>query len=314
MAFHNTSLPGELQYQSIGGPGFNTLIQETSSGHEYRIGGQAQARHRFTLRKELQSQEEAALLKHHAMGQRGSLHSWRLKDWGDFTTATNGIDAPDAEDVTIGSGDGTETTFALQKLYDAGGDDPYARGLSLPVDGTVVVAVDGVTTTSFTVSGDGDVVFASAPLLGTAITAGCEFDVPVRFTKDFDTWAQMQIDAYQTWNLPDMGCIEVLDEVERPERWNPGGATDWGTTSQDIVVAMNNGKLQLIDADASISAFLPATDRIPGGHIFTFHVPSGAAGDVTVRDIANNALVTVNAGDTVDIGLIVAGTTYWVAY
>jgi len=316
MAFHDVSLPSGIQYQSVAGAGFQTIVQESASGHEYRIARQAQGRHRFTIRKELQTEAEAKALKAFALGRRGSLHSFRLKDWSDYTTAEDGTSAPSNADQIIGIGDGTTTTFQLLKLYDASGDAPYPRVLTLPVDGTVVAALTGVATTSFTVTGDGQVVFAVAPILNAVITAGCEFDVPVRFTKAFDEWASMQADAFQTWSFPDMGCIEVLSEVETPERWNAGGGRYWLDAGQDVALTMNDGRLHTIAATTTISAFLPSVARIPSGHIFTVNVPAGAAGTVQIRDELGVAIGSpIAAGASNFVGLVRSSTTStWVVY
>lgn len=316
MAFHNVSLPSDVQYQSVAGAGFSTIIQESASGHEYRVARQAQGRHRFTLRKELQSEAEAKAVKAFALGRRGSLHSFRLKDWSDYTTADDGITAPATTDQVIGIGDGTETTFQLIKLYDESGDAPYPRVLTLPVDGTVVAAINGTPTTSFTISGDGQIVFGTAPVLDAVITAGCEFDVPVRFTKAFDEWASMQADAWQTWSFPDMGCIEVLSEVEMPERWASGGGREWGATAQNVLLSFNDGKLHSIAASAAMSAFLPPIARIPSGRIFTVHVPTGSAGSVQVRDDSGTAVGSaIAAGETKFVDLVRGtSTSTWVLY
>jgi len=291
-------------------------VQESASGHEYRVARQAQGRHRFTIRKELQTEEEAKAIKAFALGRRGSLHSFRLRDWSDYTTAEDGISAPTNADHVIGIGDGTTTTFQLLKLYDETGDAPYPRVLTLPVEGTVVAAKTGVGTTSFTVTGDGRIVFATAPILNAIVTAGCEFDVPVRFTKAFDEWASMQADAFQTWSYPDMGCIEVLSEVETPERWSSGGGRYWDAAGQDIAMTMNDGRLHTVAATVAISAFLPSVARIPGGHIFTVHVPTGSAGTVQIRDELGAALGSpIAAGSTSFVGLArSSSSSIWVVY
>ena len=316
MAFHNVSLPSDIQYQSAGGAGFQTIVQESASGHEYRISRQAQGRHRFTLRKELQSEEEAKAIKAFALGRRGALHSFRLKDWSDYTSNADGVTAPTTADQVIGIGDGSTTTFQLVKLYDGSGDAPYPRPISLPVTGTVVAALGGITTTAFTLTGYGSVVFTTAPTAATIITAGFEFDVPVRFTKAFDEWAGMQADGWQSWSFPDMGCIEVLGEVEWPERWMAGGGRDWGAQGASIALALNDGKLHSITPITAINAVLPGVSRLPGGHIFTIHVPSGAAGSVQLRDDGGVAVGSaISAGQTKFVGLIRgASSSTWVVY
>lgn len=317
MAFHDISLPDGLQYQSTAGAGFDTIIQQPASGHEYRIARQSQGRHRFRLVKALQTEAEAKAIKAFALGRRGALHSFRLKDFSDYTTAENGIDAPTDLDHTIGEGDGTETTFQLQKVYEGSGPNAYSRTITLPVTGTVVVSINSVNTTSFTVSGQGEVVLNSAPVLGATIKAGCEFDVPVRFERSFDQWAQMSAQAFQTWSLVDMGCIEVLSEVELPERWYAGGGRDWGTITQDVQIRLNDGAFHLFETAGAYSAFLPSVSRIPGGdRIFTLHNSSASTSTVQIRDDAGTAIGSaMTAGQTKFVGLARSTTTSsWVVY
>ena len=79
-----------------------------------------------------------------------------------------------------------------------------------PVAGTVIVAVatdplaEG---TDFSVDATtGAVTFTVAPDVGTAITAGFEFDVPVRFDADR---VQTSVAAFNAGDLPNVPIIEV---------------------------------------------------------------------------------------------------------
>ena len=55
MAFHDVLLPDGFQYASSAGPGFQTIVQQSGSGHETRIQRQSQALHRLSLLKQLQT-------------------------------------------------------------------------------------------------------------------------------------------------------------------------------------------------------------------------------------------------------------------
>lgn len=317
MAFHDVELPTGFQYSSIAGAGFGTIIQETASGHEYRVARQSQGRHRFRLVKGLQTEAEAKALKAFALGRRGALHSWKLTDFSDYTSASDGVSAPDDEDQVLGTADGTETTFQLVKTYDASGDAPYSRAITLPKSGTVVVSLDNVNTTAFTVNGSGQVVLDSAPANGVVVKAGFEFCVPVRFSAEFDAWAQLQADAYQIWSLPTLDAVEVLSEVELPERWTPGGARDWGEVAADIAITLNDGKLHRVLPTANINLWLPPVNRIPGGHVFTVHVPASSSNTIQIKDdIGTNVGSTFgSSGATRHIGLVHgASTSTWVVY
>ena len=228
MAFHNVLLPQEVQYGSISGPAFATIVQETASGHEIRVQREAQGRHTFRPVKQLLTTDEAHALKAFALGRRGALDSFRLRDWFDSTTATDGVAAPTALDEPLGTGDGVRQQFQLRKVYDRTGPSPYNRALTLPVDGSVLVALDGIATSGFTVATGGLVTITPAPAAGVIVSAGCRFDVPVRFTKRFEEWVAINAEDSRIWNVEQIECIEVLDEVLLPETWSPGGLRNHG--------------------------------------------------------------------------------------
>lgn len=317
MSFHNVSLPPTIQYGSIFGFGFSTIVQGTASGHEYRNARQSQARHRFRPLKQLQTQEEAIELKEFILARRGAQHSFRLKDWQDFTTNADGTTAPSSADVVIGTGDGSTKTFQLLKVYDVGGDAPYTRTITLPVSGTTVVAEDATPTVAFTVNTAGVVKFTTAPLNGAIITAGCEFDVPVRFSSSVDEYAGMRADAYGSWSMDAMECVEVLDSLESPERWTPGGSVTHAANAYDVAMTLADGQLHIFQQTASINAYLPAPELVQAGHrIFTVHVKSTATGSVQLRDDTGTAVGSaITAGTTKTVALAkTSSTSTWILY
>ena len=85
----------------------------------------------------------------------------------------------------IGTGDGTTTAFQLVKRY-ASGSQTWVRTITKPVAGSVAVALNGTPQASgWSVdTTTGVITFTTAPGLSVAITAGFEFDVPVRFDTD----------------------------------------------------------------------------------------------------------------------------------
>lgn len=304
MAFHNETLPDAFQYGSTAGAGFATIIQQTASGHEYRVSRQAQAVHRLSLRSELRNASEAKALKAFALGRRGALHSFRIKDWSDYTTNADGETAPTMLDQLIGTGTGSLANFQLVKRYEITGPNEYIRTITLPRSGTVVVALNGVLTTAYTVSSTGVIQFTSAPANGVVVTAGCEFDVPVRFTSDVDTWTRLQADAFNVWSLPSLDVQEVLNEVEYPERWQPGGSKYWGTITSSVRMAFNDGALHVVQSNtASLSMFLPIpTYASSGPNMFTI-VNTGGTQNITLRDDAGNSVTPLAPGSVTRVSL-----------
>lgn len=315
MSFHDVVLPAGLQFGSASGSGFATVVQETASGHEVRIARQSQGRHRLRLMKALQTSAEAKTLKSFAMERRGAYHSFKVTDVSDFTTATDGESAATIGDAIIGVGDGTKTgPFQLIKVY--GSVNPYVRTIRLPVTGTVMVALNAIQTSAFTVNGSGEITFNSAPGNGVVITAGCQFYVPVRFSLNVDQWTALQADAFNVWSLPDLEVVEVLDEVQNPERMVPDGYKDYGAVSASVRIAFNDGNGHHLNPSTAISLFLPAPTGIPGGsNVFTVSVYSGAAGSVQVRDDAGNAIgsaLTAGQIRTISLAINASNGATWV--
>ena len=116
--------------------------------------------------------------------RQGRARGFRMKDRTDWKSCKPN-QTPAATDQVIGTGDGTTTEFQLSKTYPSG-TQSYVREIAKPVAGTVLIALDGADQTSgWSVdTTTGVVTFASAPGDGVQVTAGFEFDVPVRFDTD----------------------------------------------------------------------------------------------------------------------------------
>lgn len=209
MVIKEIRFPVDLSYGSTGGPGYSTDISETKSGYETAILEWSQARHRYqaSFGPRTQVQLEQVLALFHAVRGRG--YGFRFKDWADFKSGPKESD-PTAADQLLGTGDGATSTFQLYKTYSYSGET-YVRIITKPVLGTVRVAVAGVEktiTTQFTVSTvTGIVTFTGGniPTVGQSVTAGYEFDVPVRFETDL---AQISLDAWMLGAV-DLELVEV---------------------------------------------------------------------------------------------------------
>ena len=80
-----------------------------------------------------------------------------------------------------------------------------------PVTGTLLVAVNGIAkisgadfTADFTT---GVISFTAAPASGAQVTAGFQFDVPVRFDTDF---LDVDYSAFQGGQIPKIPIIEII--------------------------------------------------------------------------------------------------------
>ncbi len=205
MAFHDVRFPADLSFGSVGGPERRTEIVTLANGHEERNTPWADSLRRYDAGLGMRSLDDMAELTGFFEARAGALHSFRWKDWADYRSCRPSC-APGASDQRIGTGDGTRAAWPLVKRY-ASGPYGYDRAVTKPVPGTVRVAIDGAEAGGWTCDhASGVVTFASAPAAGAAITAGFEFDVPVRF--DTDRIA-VSLASFEAGQVPDVPVVEV---------------------------------------------------------------------------------------------------------
>jgi len=208
MAFHEVRFPASLSFGSLGGPERRVEIVTLANGHEERNTPWAHSRRRYDAGLGMRSLEDIEQLIAFFEARGGSLNGFRWKDWADYRSCRARAEIrPD--DQLIGTGDGVTRAFQLVKTYASGGSS-YARPIVKPVAGTVRAAVAGVerreqrhwqldATT-------GILTFDDPPEPGAEVTAGFEFDVPVRF--DTDRIAT-SVASFQAGEVPDVPVVEV---------------------------------------------------------------------------------------------------------
>lgn len=136
------------------------------------------------------------------------LHGFRWRDRFDHKSCQPSGN-PAFTDQSIGTGDGTTVAFQLTKVYGSA-FSPYTRDIKKPVIGSVKVGVNGVEqtlTTDFTVdTTTGIITFVTPPTNTHPITAGFEFDIPVRFDTD-----NLIVDmaAFDAGDIPDIPVLEI---------------------------------------------------------------------------------------------------------
>ncbi|MGB9154211.1 MAG: DUF2460 domain-containing protein [Alphaproteobacteria bacterium] len=206
MAFDEIELPLRVGFGSKGGPNFSTEIIVIDSGYERRNQNWAQARRVYDARSGVRSTADVATLLNFFHARAGRARGFRLKDWSDFSSASDNLSTPGFADQTIATGDGTTTIFQLVKNYSSGGIT-HVRVIAKPIIGSLVIGVNGAQMTSgWSVdTTTGLVTFATAPASGLAITAGFLFDVPVRFDADYLALSAENYIAYQA----DIPIVEV---------------------------------------------------------------------------------------------------------
>lgn len=186
MSFHEVRFPAALSVGSSGGPERRTEIVTLNNGFEERNTPWAHSRRRYDAGLGVRSLDDLAEVVAFFEARRGQLYGFRWKDWADHKSCAPSA-TPSALDQVIGTGDGSERVFPLSKAY-ASGPQTYRRPVVKPVSGTVRVAVGGVPLAAgagYSVeTATGVVTLAVAPAAGHQVTAGFEFDVPVRFDTD----------------------------------------------------------------------------------------------------------------------------------
>lgn len=184
MAFHETRFPDNISRGARGGPERRTQIVELASGDEERNASWADSRRRYDVAYGIRKADDLAAVIAFFEARGGRLYGFRFKDWSDYKSALPSV-AISRTDQSLGTGTGAATQFQLVKRYTSGAQT-WTRTITKPVAGTVLVALNGVAQPSgWTVdTTTGIITFTVAPGLGIAVTAGFEFDVPVRFDSE----------------------------------------------------------------------------------------------------------------------------------
>ena len=205
--FDDARFPTAISRRATGGPERRTDVVTTASGREERNSRWAHSRRKYNISFGVKSVSDLQLVIAFFEARRGKLYAFRYKDFTDFKSCAPNANVA-ATDQVIGAGTGVANIFQLVKHYGAPLRD-YARGIFAPVVGTVLVAVNGVATTNFTLDATtGLITFnaGSIPSNGAVITAGFEFDVPVRFDTD---QIIINLAHFNAGEIPDIALVEV---------------------------------------------------------------------------------------------------------
>lgn len=208
--FHEIRFPVDVALGSRGGPERMTEIVTLASGHEHRNTRWAHSRRRYDAGYGIKTLDALHNVVAFFEERRGRLHGFRWRDRLDCKSCAPSV-VPGPRDQSLGVGDGAMMIFQLAKTY-GGGHAPYRRVVAKPVAGSVRVAVAEVEVPPADFTCDpvtGLVTFkpGKAPAPGTAVTAGFEFDVPVRF--DTDT-LEIDLSAFAAGVIPKIPLIEIV--------------------------------------------------------------------------------------------------------
>ncbi len=208
--FHEVRFPLDVALRGSGGPVRRTEIVTLASGREHRNSRWADSRRRYDAGLGIRTLDALHAVLSFFEERRGRLYGFRYRDRIDHRSGPpSRLAAP--TDQRIGTGDGATRLFALAKTYGSG-PDAYRRAIAKPVAGSVRVALNGteVPAQKFTIDpATGLLTFATdaVPPPGAAVTAGFEFDVPVRFDTDELT---VDLAAFTAGEVPRIPLIEIV--------------------------------------------------------------------------------------------------------
>lgn len=210
MSFHEIRFPTAISRGASGGPERRTDVVVLGSGHEERNSRWADSRRSYNAGYGIKSLDDLHAVIAFFEERRGRLYGFRWKDHADFRSGPPST-APTPFDQLLDVGDGETATFQLVKRYGAA-HAPWSRRIAKPVAGTLLVAVDGTALDIGTaVTADpatGLLTFAPEhiPAEGVVVTAGFEFDVPVRFDTDK---LEVSLQGFSHGAIPSIPIVEV---------------------------------------------------------------------------------------------------------
>jgi uncharacterized protein (TIGR02217 family) len=195
--FHDTRFPTAISRAASGGPERRTDVVVLGSGAEERNARWADSRRAYNAGYGVKSLDDLHAVIAFFEERRGRLHGFRWRDPTDWKY--------------VGLGDGLSALLQLSKTY--GSDfNPWTRDITKPVAGTVPIAVAEVVQTPgthYTVDHATGIVTFSAehiPAPDAVVTAGFEFDVPVRFDTDK---LEINLQGFRHGAIPSIPIVEI---------------------------------------------------------------------------------------------------------
>jgi len=208
MNFHEVQFPANLSFGALGGPQRRVDVVTLANGFEERNTPWAHSRRVYDAGLGLRSLDDVEAVIAFYEARYGQMYGFRWKDWSDYKSAIPSAEI-DRGDQLIALGDGVTTQYQLIKTYRSGGHT-YARPITKPVAGSVVLAVeqdDKQELVDYTIDNTtGVITFFDAPDPDTRVFAGYEFDVPVRFDSDS---LLTNIASFHAGQVPDIPVREV---------------------------------------------------------------------------------------------------------
>lgn len=318
MAFHEVRFPTRISWGSASGPGYSTSVIQTGAGIEERISRWSEPLYRFDVAYGVKSLGDMSDLISFFHARGGPAAGFRFLDFLDYSTASDHRSAPSYDDQTIGTGDGATQTFQLKKTY-ASGSNTRTRIIRKPIHGETIGSPYNLTANvrvgvggSEILSGwsvdtaTGVVTITSPPGDGVEVTAGCYFDVPVRFSAELDEGLLQRVESHDVASVDSVPLVEVRETGLVNEELHFGGAVDHGAITSDFDLSQQVATVHRWSDSTGYVARLPDTSGLPLGGPYFYLLNEGSAntslrdhtGTVVVATLAPDQLVTVVLGAT----------------
>ena len=209
MSFHEIRFPTNISRGAHGGPERRTDVVVLGSGAEERNARWADSRRSYNAGYGVRTLDDLHAVIAFFEERRGKLHGFRFHDASDFKSCAPERTAA-ATDQSLGLGDGTRARFDLIKTYGSS-FSPYARRITKPVANSVLVAVNGIldANTNHVIDPlNGTLTFqpGHVPAAGATVTAGFQFDVPVRFDTDK---LEINLSGFRSGAIPSIPLVEI---------------------------------------------------------------------------------------------------------
>ncbi|MEP2943580.1 MAG: DUF2460 domain-containing protein [Hyphomicrobiales bacterium] len=208
-SFHEIRFPVRIAFGAAIAPERRTEVISLGSGFEERNTRWAHSRRQYDAGQGVRTIDDLHDIIDFFEERRGQLYGFRWHDRIDCRSCAPSK-AVSAFDQVLGHGDGVVNDFQLIKTY---GElhAPYQRLIQKPLASTVQVAVNDVLLDAgddFSIDDTtGIITFLNgAPATGAQISAGYEFDVPVRFAVDR---LDINLSTFAAGDIPSIPLVEV---------------------------------------------------------------------------------------------------------
>lgn len=319
MTFSDQLFPIKISYGSLGGPRHGGVVSELPSGQRKVTVRWDGALRRYDAKWGLKTQQDLYQVYNFVLAHNGAEHTFRYRDHLDFSSnaSDGGSTTIAGDDQLCGVGDGSNQSFFLSKVYNAGPVEKVRR-IQLPLASPApIIWVDGV----LQVEGSdytldyltGEILFGTAPAMGLEVTAGFMFDVHCQFTQDVDNFLQVAITGFKAGEIPSITIDEVSSDASNSVSRSFGGSRSINLTA-DLRMSLNMGELLIVNPSASgFAMWLPNVKGLGSGKLY-FIISNISAFSFNLNSHTGILQSTIGPGETWFISLLDNGdnTKSWV--